>query len=78
MISQKRMIPVWFFAGILLTIYGLVVFISGIYWYVRPINIVAGYLHAGIWWGILMIIFGLFFIIKNVPKKREQQDSYSS
>jgi len=77
MISQKRMIPVWFFAGILLTIYGLVVFISGIYWFVRPINIVAGYLHAGIWWGILMIIFGLFFIIKNVPKKREQQDSYS-
>ncbi len=72
MISQKKMIPVWFFVGILLTIYGSVVFISGIYWYVRPINIVAGYLHAGIWWGILMTIFGLFFIIKNVPKKREQ------
>ncbi|NVM04759.1 MAG: hypothetical protein HWN67_20735 [Candidatus Helarchaeota archaeon] len=75
MISPKRMIPVWFFVGILITLYGLVIFISGIYWYVHPINIVAGYLHAAIWWGILMTIFGLIFIIKNIPKKRKQQEN---
>lgn len=76
--SPKRMIPVWFFAGILITLYGLLIFIIGIYWYVHPINIVAGYLHVGIWWGILMTIFGLFLIIKNIPKKREQQNNSDS
>ncbi len=67
------MIPVWFFVGILLTLYGIVIFISGIYWFINPINIVASYLHAGIWWGILMTVSGLFFIIKNKPKKQNQQ-----
>ncbi len=64
------MIPVWFFVGILLTIYGLVIFISGIYWFVNPVNIIVGYLHAGIWWGLLMLISGLYFIVKNYPRKK--------
>jgi len=64
------MIPVWFFVGILLTIYGLVIFISGIYWFINPINIIVGYLHAGILWGLLMMISGLYFIIKNYPRKK--------
>ena len=63
------MIPVWFFVGILLLIYGLVIFISGIYWYINTADIIAGHLHAGIWWGSLMIILGIYFVIKYLPNK---------
>ena len=68
------MIPVWFFVGILLIIYGLVIFISGIYWFINPIDIIIGYLHADIWWGLLMMIIGSYFLIKNYHRKKRTID----
>jgi hypothetical protein len=29
------------------------------------------YLHAGIWWGALLIILGLIYLIKFAPRKTE-------
>ena len=70
MVPGNNMISVWFFVGILLTVYGFVVFLSGIYHIFNPPDTVAAFLHAGIWWGIIMITGGLIFIKKNMPKKK--------
>jgi hypothetical protein len=67
--DHEKQIPIWFFIGCLLTIYGVLIFGSGIYNLVRPsANPVAlDYLHVGIWWGILLIAVGMIYVIKYRP-----------
>ena len=59
--------PIWYFVGIILAVMGLVLFVNGIVSLFSPAEkeTVLGYLHPTIWWGGLMIIVGLIYIIKN-------------
>ena len=67
----KDFISIWYFVGLLLDIYGVLILGSGIYDYFNPaaINVHMAYLHAGIWWGVLMLGLGLIYTIKFAPKK---------
>lgn len=59
--------PIWYFVGLILTSMGLIILISGLYF------LISGYssgkvlenLYPNIWWGGLMVIIGLIYIIKN-------------
>lgn len=64
-------LSIWFFIGLLLTAYGLLILGSGIYeLYVPPANPpVLANLHMGIWWGTLLLVIGLFYFIRFYPKK---------
>jgi hypothetical protein len=64
-------ISIWFFIGVLLAAYGFLITGSGIYGlFVPPEHpVVLAELHAGIWWGALLLIIGLFYTIKFFPKK---------
>lgn len=69
MSAERRMIPVWFFAGILLLIYGILIFASGLAeWSHPPATVLAG-LHAPVWWGAIMIMIGAVFVQIFRPKK---------
>ena len=59
--------PIWYFVGLILSSMGLVLFINGIYYLLNPgsDHTVLKDLHPDIWWGALMIIVGLIYIIKN-------------
>ena len=59
--------PIWYFVGLILSSMGLVLFINGIYYLLNPGSdqTVLKDLHPDIWWGALMIIVGLIYIIKN-------------
>ena len=70
----KKMISIWYFIGLLLTVYGVLTFGAGIYDLIVPFkhNVVLRELHAGVWWGALLIVIGLVYIIKFKPKKTEK------
>jgi hypothetical protein len=56
---------IWFFVGLLLTIIGAIVTASGIYSLsFPPANPkLFSHMHPDLWWGLLMLAFGLFFAV---------------
>lgn len=64
--SQHR-ITIWFFIGVLLTIYGVLILGEGIYGLFVPPNIAMAHLHLSLWWGALLLAIGLFYAIRFRP-----------
>lgn len=63
------MIPVWFFTGVLLLIYGILILASGLAEWSSPPPTALANLHAPVWWGGLMTLVGLFYTLTFRPKK---------
>jgi hypothetical protein len=66
-----RNIPIWFFVGVLLTTYGLLIGGHGVYAWVtheRSVVVLAN-LHAAVWWGGIILILGLIYCVKFFPGK---------
>lgn len=65
-------LSIWFFIGILLTCYGVLILGAGIYeFFVPPLHstVVLANLHFGIWWGAILLVIGLVYFFKFYPKK---------
>jgi hypothetical protein len=69
--DREHQIPIWFFIGALLGIYGLLILGTGIYelFYPPEREVALSHLHAGIWWGALLLLLGLVYIVKFRPGK---------
>ena len=66
------MISIWFFIGISLLVNGALIFAAGIYQWIDPpanVTVVLSYLHAGVWWGALMLLVGIFYCFRFAPKR---------
>jgi hypothetical protein len=80
MSEHKHFISIWFFIGLLLGIYGLMILGAGIYDLANPAvgdvqngverNVMAN-LHMGIWWGMLMLALGSFYAVHFRPGKEK-------
>lgn len=59
--------PIWYFVGLILLIAGLILVGAGIYSLIYPTDEkkVLANLHPNLWWGVLMVIVGLIYLIKN-------------
>jgi len=70
---HEHQIPIWFFIGSLLTVYGLLILGAGLYNLVNPPEhpLVLANLHMDIWWGLLLLVIGLVYAIKFRPSKGE-------
>lgn len=68
--AGRHMIPVWFFVGVLLLIYGVLIFIMGISEWSNPPATILSNLHPTFWWGIVLILLGGIFTVKHCPRKR--------
>ena len=67
--EKHHIIPVWFFVGLLLFIYGVLIFISGLtHWSHPPGNVQLTQLHAPVWWGALLIVLGGVYCLMFRPK----------
>ena len=66
--EKHHVIPVWFFVGLLLGIYGVLITASGIMDWSAPTNTVFADLHAPVWWGALLIVIGAIYVILFRPK----------
>jgi hypothetical protein len=62
--------PIWFFVGILLTVMGVVITISGVSGLISPPEHakILGELHADFWWGLVMTFSGVLFLAVNKNK----------
>ncbi len=65
------MLSIWFFIGTLLLMYGVLILGAGIYEVISPpaTRVVLANLHAGIWWGALLIVLGAIYTIRFAPGK---------
>jgi len=64
-----HMIPVWFFVGVLLLIYGLIILGTGIYEFSSPPPTVLASTHPALWWGALLTVIGGIYVYLYMPKK---------
>jgi len=63
-------IPIWFFIGVLLVIYGAMILGYGVYQWtsgIYPAGLQLTQLHTPVWWGGLLTVLGLFYLIKFRP-----------
>ncbi len=67
--EKHHIIPVWFFVGLLLLIYGVLIFVSGLAELSHPPDTVLAELHAPVWWGALLIVLGGVYCMMFRPKK---------
>jgi FtsH-binding integral membrane protein len=65
---KHAMLPVWFFIGGILIVYGILICAQGFIEYSDPP--IANY-HAPIWWGIVLAIVGAIFFQRFYPHKKK-------
>ena len=68
----RHFISIWFFIGLLLSIYGILILGAGIYglWHPPAQPVVLANLHMGIWWGLLLMLLGGFYVYHFFPGKQ--------
>jgi hypothetical protein len=66
---MRRHISIWFFTGVLLLAYGLMILGAGIYGLSNPPGVVLADLHIDIWWGAMLTLGGAFYCWKFAPGK---------
>jgi hypothetical protein len=69
MSEGQRMIPVWFFVGVILLIYGVLILATGFYEISNPPPTVLANLHPALWWGGLLTVLGAVYVYLYKPKK---------
>lgn len=62
-------IPIWFFIGALLAVYGVLILAAGIVGLFDPPRVALANLHAGIWWGALLLVIGLGYVRAFRPRR---------
>ena len=71
---DHHMIPVWFFVGVILLIYGLIILGTGIYEFSSPPlealkSMPPAIRHPAVWWGALLTVIGGIYVYLYMPKK---------
>ncbi len=65
--QSRHFISIWFFIGVLLTFYGVLILYSGIFLRAQR-HVVMAELHADIWWGALLVIVGGVYAYRFRPR----------
>jgi integral membrane sensor domain MASE1 len=71
--EKEHQVPIWFFIGSLLAVYGVLICGSGIYrWKFPPAvdTVALSHLHADIWWGGLLLVLGLIYVVRFWPSRQ--------
>ena len=68
-------VSIWFFIGIALLVNGVLIFGAGVWeLFHPPANpVVLFQYHANVWWGAVLLVFGLIYCIRFRPKGRIQE-----
>lgn len=68
--EAENAISIWFFVGLTLAVNGALVLAAGIHGLFRPPahTVVLSGLHAGIWWGAILLGVGLFYFFWFYPR----------
>lgn len=69
MSEKHHIIQVWFFVGLLLLVYGVMIFVSGLSEWSNPPDTVLANLHAPVWWGALLMVLGVVYCVLFRPSR---------
>lgn len=68
-----KQIPIWFFIGGIVLIYGVLITGTGLYgWLFPPAaaeRVQLWELHTDFWWGLVLLAIGLFYVLRFRPVK---------
>jgi hypothetical protein len=67
--NEQREISIWFFCGILMLAYGIVLCVEGILEFHHPPATILASLHPTLWWGGVLVLFGSFYTVRFHPGK---------
>lgn len=78
--KSERQIPIWFFVGVLLLIYGLIILGTGLYGLAHPSEVQVRleharpdaswfFLHADIWWSGVLLAVGAYYCLRFNPRR---------
>jgi FtsH-binding integral membrane protein len=65
---HHKMLPVWFFIGVLLLVYGIIILWTSLARFHDPSNVILANYHAGVWGGALLILLGGGYTLKFRPR----------
>jgi hypothetical protein len=71
MSEKHNIIPVWFFVGVLFSVYGVLILASGLAEWSHPPNTVLAELHAPVWWGALLTVVGGLYCTAFRPRRQK-------
>lgn len=71
MSEHKHMISIWTWVGLVLTVYGVIILLSGIYYAISPdalkgipmLNASTAAINPNLWWGAIMSVAGGIFLM---------------
>jgi hypothetical protein len=68
------MISIWFFIGLSMLVNGALITGAGVYELMSPSEhpVVLYQLHAPIWWGALLFVFGAFYCYHFAPTRQSR------
>lgn len=67
--AKERMLSIWFFVGLILLVMGTIITLTGVYYLVKPsYTTVLAHLHPNLWWGLIMVIAGLLFLVPSAKR----------
>ncbi len=74
MTEHKKPIAIWFFIGLLLLVYGVLILATSLYTLLAgvPQHTVLANLHIGVWWGALLILIGFIYVHFFSPRRSKQ------
>ena len=74
--SERKMLSIWFFVGVMLTILGTLIFATGMNYIFHPQDrTVLAHLNPNLWWGAVMLVSGLTFLIPAIIHHRSNRDA---
>ncbi|MBP7126007.1 hypothetical protein KBD49_06550 [Myxococcota bacterium] len=68
MSEQREPLPIWFFVGVILAVYGVLVILGDVT-NLREIRL--AHLRPGLWWGGGMLVFGAVFTALGLWSHRQ-------
>jgi hypothetical protein len=72
--AKSAQIPIWFFIGVLLAAYGVIIFVTGVVRWIRPpaAPLIMDWLHPAVWWGLLLTAIGGLYTWRYWPGRRNE------
>jgi len=68
-VAAESHISIWFFVGVLLTLYGVIITGAGIYGLFIPPPVALAEYHADLWWGLILSCAGLYYTTRFAPRR---------
>jgi hypothetical protein len=71
--STKKMISIWTWSGLILTLYGLLILGSGLYRWATdaPATTKLAHLHPDIWWPIIILVLAGGLLLTGRKENRQ-------